>query len=101
MSSVLRRILDLLTGPRQGDRLLFKTTRAPFQVPEWAVGRVVVQEDGNFRVTRWVERGRIGLSRGGSVTEWEVRGVPVSEEEISADVVDEAERILRGRSPEE
>ncbi len=101
MSSLLRRFLDLLAGRSEGDRLLFKTTRAPFQAPEWAAGRVVVREDGTFRVTRWVEQGRIGLSRGGSVHEWEVRGVPVSEEEISADVIDEAERILRRRSREE
>jgi hypothetical protein len=80
---------------RAEERVLFATHRPEFQCPEWAVGQVVSHEGGVFRVTRWVELGRVPLARGGSVTEWQVWGRPVRTRELEEDVGREAERILR------
>ena len=51
--------------------------------------------DALYQVTRWVELGRVPLTRGGSVYEWQVWGRPVKDKELEEAVGREAERILR------
>jgi hypothetical protein len=80
---------------RAEERPLFNTHRAEFQCPEWGVGQVLSHEGAVYRVTRWVEVGRVPLARGGSVTEWQVWGRPVHGKELEEDVGRAAERILR------
>jgi len=86
--------LGRLVG-RGEERPLFSTHRSEFQCPEWAVGEVLNHHDALYQVTRWVELGRVPLTRGGSVYEWQVWGRPVKDKELEEAVGREAERILR------
>ncbi len=81
---------------KKGEEALFRTHQAPFQSPEWAVGRVVQHQERLYRVTRWVELPSVLLERGGSVGEWEVWGRRLSGREMRAEVLDAAERIKDG-----
>ncbi len=76
--------------------MLFQTHQPPFQSPGWAVGQVVQVEDRLYRVVRWVELPSVSLERGGSVREWEVRGLRLSDRQVRRDVVSAAEAILGG-----
>ena len=78
------------------EELLFRTHQAPFQRPDWAVGRTVQHDGGLYRVTRWDERGSVLLERGGSVGEWEVWGRRLSAREMRSEVLGAAERIKDG-----
>lgn len=85
---------------KRQERALFRTHQPPFKSQEWAVGRVLQHEGHLFRVTRWVELDPVSLNRGGSVGEWEVWGVRLSDEEMRREVLGAAERIKGGDSIE-
>ncbi len=78
--------------------MLFQTHRPPFRSPAWAVGQVVQVEDRLYRVMRWVELPAVSLERGGSVREWEVRGLRLSDRQVRREVVSAAEAILGSQS---
>lgn len=79
---------------RAREKAIFRTHRPPFRSPEWAVGQVVQHEGALYRVTRWEELRPVPLKRGGSVGEWQVWGAKLTNEEISREVIDAAERML-------
>lgn len=78
----------------RGERFLFRTHKPAFQTPEWAPGQLVECGGVPYRITRWEERARVPLARGGSVPEWEVWGRPADPAELRAAAVEAAERIL-------
>ena len=86
--------LGRLVG-RSEERPLFTTHRYRIPVPRVGGGRGLDCDGGVYRVTRWVELGRVPLARGGSVYEWQVWGRPVKGEELEDAVSRAAERILR------
>ena len=62
------------------------------------MGEVAQHRGRLYRVTRWVELPVVHLRRGGSVGEWEVWGVRLSDEEMRRQVLEAAERIKGGDS---
>ncbi len=75
---------------------LFRTYQPPFRAAGWAVGEVVQHEGRLYRVTRWAELPTVQLIRGGSVSEWEIWGRRLSDEEMRNGLIDAAERIKGG-----
>lgn len=78
----------------RGETALFRTHRPEFQDPDRAVGALVDHEGALYVVTRWVELPPVPLSRGGSVSEWEVLGRPADPEAVERAIERAAERIL-------
>lgn len=76
------------------ERRLFRTHEPPFRAVQWAVGELVDHKGRVYRVTRWVELRPVRLVRGGSVSEWEVWGRPVSGTELADEVTRTAEQLL-------
>lgn len=74
--------------------LLFRTHRPEFQDPARKVGSLVAHEGVLYVVTRWEERPRVSLNRGGSVAEWDVFGRPADESEVDVLVAEAAGRLL-------
>jgi hypothetical protein len=81
--------------PFDRERVLFRTKRSPFRVPEWAVGALVEHRGKLYRVTRWRELPPVPLERGGSVNEWEVIGRKASGKEVRDELAKAAESLLR------
>jgi hypothetical protein len=81
--------------PFNREHVLFRTHRAPFRAPEWAVGALVDHEGTLYRITRWRELRTVTLERGGSVQEWEVLGREASGREIREELAKGAESLLR------
>lgn len=78
----------------RGEKPLFSTHRAPFQEPEHEVGSLVEWEGRLYRITRWLERPRVHLPRGGSVAEWQVWGKELSQKDVERYVEQVTAEIL-------
>lgn len=86
---------DRLLQRFRRERLLFSTSKAPFQDTAHQVGATVAVEGELYRVTRWLEVEPVSLPRGGSTRRWEVWGRPLSDEELRREL-DEATRSMLG-----
>jgi hypothetical protein len=81
--------------PFDRERALFRTHKASFQAPEWAVGALVDHEGALYRITRWRELRPVTLIRGGTLREWEVLGRRASGREVRDELTRGAESLLR------
>lgn len=84
-----------MVWPFDREKVLFRTKRSPFRVPEWSVGALVEHKGKLYRVTRWKELPPVTLERGGSVYEWEVIGRKASDKEVREELAKGAESLLR------
>jgi hypothetical protein len=85
-----------LIWKRIRERRVLTVHEAPYQHAEWAVGEVLQHEGRLYEVTRWVELPPVSLARGGSVGEWEIWGIELSDKETRERLLRETERFLRG-----
>jgi hypothetical protein len=97
---------DWLPWFRKKEVPLLRTYQPPFRAVDLAVGQVVQHEGRLYRVTRWVDLPTLQLQRGGAVSEWEIWGRRLSDDEMRAELLSAAERITedgaeRRRAPEE
>ena len=78
----------------RGEERLFTTHKAPFQEPEHAVGEIISWRGRLYRVTRWEELPAVTLERGGTTRTWNVWGIPLTDQEVQAELEQAARAIL-------
>jgi hypothetical protein len=94
-------LLDRLFGRSRGERVLFATSKAPYQDTEHAVGRTIPWEGEVYRITRWIEIAPVSLPRGGTTRRWEIWGRPLSEGEIQKELESATQSILEADDPKD
>ena len=72
---------------------LFRTYQPSFRAPGWAVGQVLQHKGHLYRVTRWEELPPVHMERGGSVSEFQIWGTRLSDEEARSELLDAVDRI--------